>query len=381
MCKVENMKKILLPYANDINGNLVHIDDAQKGQKYTCPNCGAELSLRISQKSKGEKYYKRNHFAHKGNADNHCSESFLHKLFKERCAEYLREKISQNASVTFEWKCEKCIEEHRGNLLKKAIKVITEYNLGICQPDIALLDSNDNVIIVIEVVVSHSPEPAVLEYYNNNKIACLQIKVEDYSDCNIIEEKLSHPDNVNLCPQPICKICGGIMYQSKLAIYEKECWKCKRNMKLAMIISSKMILYPEDFNEDDIKLTQLLGVTIKKQYSKTINESYLANTCNHCNAFIGDFYMHEYSYSPPVKTIDVGYRCFDCIEKKWRAKEEERRKRESLIMDLKLTESSKFCPKCGGGLTIRESNRGHFWGCRNYPQCNYTENIKELENS
>ena len=142
-----------------------------------------------------------------------------------------------------------------------------------------------------------------------------------------------------------------------------------------------MILYPEDFNEDDIKLTQLLGVTIKKQYSKTINESYLANTCNHCNAFIGDFYMHEYSYSPPVKTIDVGYRCFDCIEKKWRAKEEERRKRESLIMDLKFTESSKFCPKCGGGLTIRESNRGHFWGCRNYPQCNYTENIKELENS
>ena len=26
------MKKILLPYANDINGNLVYIDDAQKGQ-------------------------------------------------------------------------------------------------------------------------------------------------------------------------------------------------------------------------------------------------------------------------------------------------------------------------------------------------------------
>ena len=375
------MKKILLPYANDINGNLVHIDDAQKGQKYTCPNCGAELSLRISQKSKGEKYYKRNHFAHKGNADNHCSESFLHKLFKERCAEYLREKISQNASVTFEWKCEKCIEEHRGNLLKKAIKVITEYNLGICQPDIALLDSNDNVIKVIEVVVSHSPEPAVLEYYNNNKIACLQIKVEDYSDCNIIEEKLSHPDSVNLCPQPICKICGGIMYQSKLAIYEKECWKCKRNMKLAMIISSKMILYPEDFNEDDIKLTKSLGVNIQKQYSKGIKDYYLANTCNHCNEFIGDYYMQKYSYLTPNKTINLGYRCWGCIEKIWRAEEEERRKKESLIMDLKLTESSKFCPKCGGGLTIRESNRGHFWGCKNYPQCNYTENIKELENS
>ena len=375
------MKKILLPYANDINGNLVHIDDAQKGQKYTCPNCGAELSLRISHIEKGQKHHRRNHFAHKGNSDNHCSESFLHKLFKERCAEYLREKISAKASVTFEWECEKCHEEHKGNLLRKAINVVTEYNLGVCQPDIALLDSKGNVVIVIEVVVSHSPEPAVLEYYNNNKIACLQIKVEDYPDCDNIEEKLSHPDNVNLCPQPICKICGGIMYQSKLAIFEKECWKCKRNMKLAMIISSKMILYPDNFNEKDIELAQSLGVIIKKQYSKTRNESYLANTCKHCNAFIGDYYLHEYSSSTPNNTIDVGDRCFDCIEKKWQAKNEENRKKEDLIMKLRLTESSKFCPKCGRELTIRESRRGHFWGCRNYPQCKYTENIKELENS
>ncbi len=376
------MKKILLPYANDINGNLVHINDAQKGQKYVCPNCGAELSLKISHRQKGQKNYRRPHFAHIGNSDNHCSESFLHKLFKERCAKYLCEKISAKTSVTFEWKCEKCDEEHQGNLLKKAINVVTEYNLGICQPDIALLDREGNVIIVIEVVVSHSPEPAVLEYYNNNKIACLQIKVDDYPDCNNIEEKLSHPNNVNLCPQPICKICGGIMYQPKLAIFETECWKCKRNMRLAMIIiSSKMILYPDDFNEEDIKLAQSLGVTIKKQYSKTINESYLANTCDHCNAFIGDFYMYDYLSLSPDKTVDLGYRCFSCIEKKWRAEEEECRKRERLIMDLRFTENSKFCPKCGDGLTIRKSNRGYFWGCKNYPQCNYTENIKELENS
>ncbi len=40
--------KLLLPYAYDSNGNLVHIDNAQKGHKYTCPYCGG---IRIIQKS------------------------------------------------------------------------------------------------------------------------------------------------------------------------------------------------------------------------------------------------------------------------------------------------------------------------------------------
>ncbi len=39
---------LLLPYANNANGKLVSIDNAQKGDKYTCPNCGAELLLKNS---------------------------------------------------------------------------------------------------------------------------------------------------------------------------------------------------------------------------------------------------------------------------------------------------------------------------------------------
>jgi len=77
--------KLLLPYAYDSKRELVHIDQAKKGEKYTCPNCNAELSLRIGKIPEGQKYHKRNHFAHKGNSNNHCSESFLHKLFKEKC--------------------------------------------------------------------------------------------------------------------------------------------------------------------------------------------------------------------------------------------------------------------------------------------------------
>ena len=373
------MKELRLPYALDSDGNLVHIDDAQKGYKYTCPSCGVELLLKISQIPEGEKYHRRNHYAHRGNSDNHCSESFLHKLFKERCAEYLRNKISAKASVPFEWECKKCGDTHSGNLLKKAVRVETEFNLGVCQPDVALLDKDGNVVIAIEVVVAHSPEFAALTYYNENKIACLQINVEDFPDCDNIEEKLSHPDKVNLCPNPICEKCGRIMNRPKLAIYAGRCWKCESDMKVAMITSSKCILYPRDFNADDIKLAQSMGVILQMQYSKTVNETYLANTCGRCKKFVGDFHLHEYHmFEKPQKTVDLGFRCFGCIEDERRAKEEEARQKEERIMKLRLMEASKFCPKCGGGLKVREGKNGHFWGCKNYPQCTYAENIKDL---
>ena len=190
-----------------------------------CPNCGADLLLKISKIPEGQKYHRRNHYAHKGNSDNHCSESFLHKLFKEICVEYIRQKISDNDKINFEWHCEQCGEEHLGNLLKKAVRVEKEYDLGICQPDIALFDNDDKVIIVIEIVVTHKPKPEVMQYYNENKIACLQIQVDDFPDCDRIEEKLSHPYKMNICPNPICEKCGNIMSHVQMITVPSNCWK------------------------------------------------------------------------------------------------------------------------------------------------------------
>ncbi|MCM8818642.1 MAG: type I DNA topoisomerase [Candidatus Omnitrophica bacterium] len=41
----------------------------------------------------------------------------------------------------------------------------------------------------------------------------------------------------------------------------------------------------------------------------------------------------------------------------------------------------KKCPKCGGKLTIRKGKYGIFIGCINYPNCKYTEGIKENVNN
>lgn len=306
---------LLLPYAYDCNKQLVHIDDAKKGEKYTCPNCGAELLLKISRIPEGQKYHRRNHYAHKGNSDNHCSESFLHKLCKEKCAEFIRQKLSGNEGISFEWHCGKCEEEHSGNLLKKAVRVETEYDLGICQPDIALFDKDGKVVIVVEIVVTHKPEPEVMQYYDENKIACLQIQVDDFPDCDRIEEKLSHPDKMNICPNPRCKKCGRVMHHVQMVTIASNCWKCGREMKIAMLFTKngQHVFSAADFNDEDIKIANSLGANIKQCYSKTVNESYLANVCKHCNAFVGEFYMHEYYYEPHEMESEYYLRCLNCM--------------------------------------------------------------------
>lgn len=57
----------------------------------------------------------------------------------------------------------------------------------------------------------------------------------------------------------------------------------------------------------------------------------------------------------------------------------------SLIKYIRLAEKNvsknneKTCPKCGGRLEKKIGKYGKFWGCSNYPKCQYTENIKEYE--
>lgn len=41
-----------------------------------------------------------------------------------------------------------------------------------------------------------------------------------------------------------------------------------------------------------------------------------------------------------------------------------------------LSKTTEKCPKCGGSLIERKGKYGKFYGCSNYPKCEYTKNIK-----
>ena len=68
-------------------------------------------------------------------------------------------------------------------------------------------------------------------------------------------------------------------------------------------------------NSNDAKLAAQHGVLMKTQYSKTIGESYIANTCRRCGKFVGGHYLFTgYIAIPeyPRQELDAGYYCPGC---------------------------------------------------------------------
>jgi len=94
------------------------------------------------------------------------------------------------------WKCNICNTEHNGELLFNIIDVKDEYNLVECRPDIALIDNNGNVPIIIEIVVKHEPEKNVIDYCIRHNTTLIRIKVDSINDLENIENKIKYSSDV-----------------------------------------------------------------------------------------------------------------------------------------------------------------------------------------
>ena len=364
------MKNLLLPYAYDSTGNLVHINDARKDDSYKCPECGQPLTLNISKIPEGQKYHRRNHFSHpKGNPDNHCTESFLHKLFKERAVDCILKKISENEEFWFTWHCDQCNEVHRRNILRKAKSVCLEYNLKNCQPDIALLDTEDKVVIVIEVVVTHKPTPEAMAFYKDHNIGCLQINVSDFEDCEHVEEKLAHPDIVNLCPTPNCEKCGYKKHKVKMIVGEDLCWRCGKITEVAIIkdLQQKSTYTPLNFTKEEISLANKNGAHVENKFFRKEIETLNVNVCKHCGMSGKRFLHNDYLPINIIKELDI-YRCNKCIESEKQNKVNTKQKKDEIIYAEGM-----ICPKCQCELILKQGPYGKFYACGNYPNCRYTE--------
>lgn len=74
-------------------------------------------------------------------------------------------------------------------------------------------------------------------------------------------------------------------------IISTTCYRCEMPMNVAIIKRENGICGPEAFTGDEKRIAEKNGVTIRDQYSGTRNERYDANTCPHCNTFIGQHYL------------------------------------------------------------------------------------------
>jgi hypothetical protein len=88
----------------------------------------------------------------------------------------------------------------------------------------------------------------------------------------------------------------------EMMIISAECWQCDKAMLVALMGDDQGNLScgPEGFSEDDRKLAEAHGVLLKTVSSKTAEETYLANTCKECGAFVGQFYFFAHYYTPAL---------------------------------------------------------------------------------
>ena len=125
------------------------------------------------------------------------------------------------------------------------MRVAPEYDLGVCRPDIALLNKDDIVVAVVEIVVMHPPTAEALRFYKEHNILCMQINASDFADCDNVETKLTHPTSVNNCKAPLCAMCCSPMYDAYLLKFDiylpkinTSCYRC-RDATIGMLVDAK----------------------------------------------------------------------------------------------------------------------------------------------
>ena len=301
---------ILYSIATTSTGQMVNANDAEKGIDYTCPLCKQPFIL-----CKGKR--KRPHFAHKNLSPNCNPETALHYSFKNLLCEKIQEHIDKKEPLEIKWKCGKCHEFHSGNLLKKAVQVKVELDLGSYRPDIALLEQNGKTIAVIEVVVTHSPEQKALEFYKQNKITVVSYVLKTDEDISRIESPILEPDRVDLYTNPRCPKCHYEMAKRHLLLVDAKCWECSAPMKLASLETEMGYLGLGEFTQKEYEFATNQGCQLKAKFIRGTNHRYFLNSCTKCNELIGGstadlMWWIDHNRDENSKVYDTGFYCPYC---------------------------------------------------------------------
>jgi hypothetical protein len=233
--------------------------------------------------------------------------------FSEKLIISINDHLSENRSLSIEWDCQYCLKKHSGNLLKKvAAAKLAEEDKHV----IKLLDPNEGKVAVINVSKNKRANIEVAKSYRESGV--IYIQVTPPSEDQVISDALSRPRFVDFCINPKCKKCGNFQHEKNLVIIDSSCWKCHSPMKIAMIeLHNYQPAGPDEFSEKELGLSRNKGVMIQTNFSKTVGEAYLSNTCPRCDALTGNFYLTEhlsdahYGYLT-YERIPEGYACTHC---------------------------------------------------------------------
>lgn len=298
-----------IPYG-ERDGELLHISAVERGLRCNCvcPVCREPLVARQGAKV-------RHHFGHFPGAN--CSaETVLHRLGKRLLHRRITAAIENDNPLPLTWTCEQCKDRHEGDLVALTDRAEMELPLESCRPDVTLLKADGTPVAFVEIVVSHPPGENVLAYTAAHHVTLVEFHLKAADDLEALEQspKLS-ATKVNLCTRPKCTTCSRPLLRKTLHVVDGDCWKCAAPMQIAMLMVEGTPEGPERFAERDRTIASEQGAILRENFSRTLQESYLSNTCGSCGAFVGTNFLHE--YWPLIDEANghaTGYVCLECQE-------------------------------------------------------------------
>jgi hypothetical protein len=235
--------------------------------------------------------------------------------FKSVLIGHLETQLNDKQAIPVDWDCAYCYGKHSGNLLKN----VKEVQAGTSPDEIELMNEEGNAFKVIGI--------SKLKKVNAEKIAAFREQGVIYIEVSSVMEEgktpadqLAHPKFLGTCLNPKCKVCSGFLQSKNMIIIDSTCWKCDGQMKVAVLEKSHHYPGPDAFSPAEIEFARSKGALIQSNYSKTVGNAYLSNTCPHCNAMTGNHYLFTEHYTSAIygyynfERFPQGYYCEHCEE-------------------------------------------------------------------
>lgn len=301
------MDSVKIPFAIRA-GQLVHISEVENGLQTdcVCPACASPLVAR-----KGS--LKVHHFAHA--AESNCQpETVMHLLGKQLLAEKMKAAVHGGTPLWVSWACGECHDLHECDLAKNICKIAVEYDLGALRPDVALLNNQNELAVILEVVVTHPPDEHVLAYCAERKIPVFEFKLKKMGDLEVLRDSLKITATAStFCHRPKCEKCGHSLQPRKLFVVPGTCWHCHSSMRIAFIDCEGYTIDPSQMTADEIAKANEQGAFIKENFSRTMKASEMSNTCPTCGLLTGNFYVGNFTeYAEGLPGIQTGLGCVRC---------------------------------------------------------------------
>ena len=153
--------------------DVIHVNDAERGNRYLCLGCDQEMIPR-----KGR--IKKHHFAHKADLEQCNPDNALHETAKAAICQGFLTALEDYKSYPVKFPCDRCRKPIPVNVAVEGAGIATERTAikGTRSDLVITKDDGRSPRVIIEIVVHHDLDVDTEEKYKGSGIAVIKIRTD-----------------------------------------------------------------------------------------------------------------------------------------------------------------------------------------------------------